>query len=1333
MSTGGITRDLTEQQPLYAFIDLEIDGQHLSYFGNKDYNESVISLSVERKGVSNLSLAGSKFTIELYDDTAMRLEELLANSIPAGSRWKTTKVLRDKGELVTEDTINEAEKAKNEEEKSSDKGAVFTEEEAKEYNSHINNSDNWVKAGDKKKERANNKSSNVKVAYGWVNRRGQVIESINIKGKALKYSLNLEGPTSTLSLECVVEADSFGSDVIKSKSYPANEWGGVPSKIVADLCNTVGLKVGDIHDSKPLLKEDGTPMDFSVQNQSVRQFIATNFLEKTCPVESDQPGYSFYSAGDPELVYFVPVNMPDSVVVQSTKVTEQMTQSQAQIENNQKKLSVGRIRSSNTEPYQLVMGVSANNTSEDVEHTTATGSVYFVGDFRVSGLKKYVPDNKDINYFFNEKADYAWLSTKGKEFIKNKVDKYSKIYLMVGYNDLDNIIQYAKEINSLAKEVDKEGSQLYFVTVLPVDTYKDHKLKLSIIQAFNNSIRQNKVRELEVVDIFDGVLSSLSNKNITKSDGVEYTKRLYQDVYSRIIYYKGVDNREIEVHKKKLSISYKNLLKPVSYTEDKIENTEHSKLLERDVVNSVAVLLSAAEDKKVANAIQELDYLREDINKGKIPYKLGSTTYNKQAFLKLREKMRMSDYNRVTESVMEMLLPDTIHNDETKKVTGTSTGISESIVGKDANKFNKTIESINEIAGLLGTDSKVSDMVVNTIQKINDNRNIFVSDKSSIADQKKAAYDLATEMINTLIPGGGHKVSNIINKVSNILTLDKDAIKAGDYTEIGNLLQDGLGIENTKVKKYVDSVSSIMNYCKQGKHTAEDTQEFAKGVLENVLGDKAKKVEHLVDTANTIYKSVTGIKDVTDINNAIDSLGDILNKNKKVSKYVNTAKRVLDVINGGGDKIKGLGDIGKSTFPSIPIVAKGGTIGGVVASQLPIKLPNPTPIVDKGSILTGDKPVTIASGVGAGELDNADRTELGKKEEELPLTKEQFAKGMRSVTFGGKKQIMEICGEFEIYTGRRDGRVISFTPEFESDKICSNKLPSSALTIDSVRNEMLECTVEGVDSSLPHEAYNSNGTGIDSTVVLGMSSSSFKNLELSATSMWSRYYGNVYAASMEIIGDTRIRMQGYIKVAVFTKYGFLHHTSGVYMITGITDNISDGQFTSSLELQKNSNEMKKKEKGKKLDENKKGKDQDGGKYWVKQTDGVSVEGCIEGVTDALDALGKWFFDKTGYKLVLTAGTNGNHASGPHSHANGWKMDVNDYGGPENCPQGFLFNSDNSLGPLARGFTDYGRSLGLAMNLEATGTDNVHFDICMDGEEWNVDNFGGVHNNGGWHG
>ena len=213
------------------------------------------------------------------------------------------------------------------------------------------------------------------------------------------------------------------------------------------------------------------------------------------------------------------------------------------------------------------------------------------------------------------------------------------------------------------------------------------------------------------------------------------------------------------------------------------------------------------------------------------------------------------------------------------------------------------------------------------------------------------------------------------------------------------------------------------------------------------------------------------------------------------------------------------------------------------------------------------------------------------------------------------------------------------------------------------------------------------------------------------------------------MGNTKVKFNGHIKIAVYTKFGFLHHTSGVYHIQGITDTISDGMFTTTLDLQKNSDQAKKKLKGegaKKLDTSKV-HDSDG-KYWVKQNDSVSIEGCIAGVPNALDDLGKWFFDKTGKKLVCTAGTNGDHAAGEHSHANGWKMDVNDWFGPEGLSGGWLINDDNTPGSICYEFIEYGRSLGLGMNFEGD-----HIDIQMDGTEWNENNPGGAKDNGGYRG
>lgn len=133
-----------------------------------------------------------------------------------------------------------------------------------------------------------------------------------------------------------------------------------------------------------------------------------------------------------------------------------------------------------------------------------------------------------------------------------------------------------------------------------------------------------------------------------------------------------------------------------------------------------------------------------------------------------------------------------------------------------------------------------------------------------------------------------------------------------------------------------------------------------------------------------------------------------------------------------------------------------------------------------------------------------------------------------------------------------------------------------------------------------------------------------------------------------------------------------------------------------------------------------------GKYWRRQGENTSLEGAHPDLPNAVDMLAKWYHDRTGKQLVVTAGTNGDHASGEHSHAKGWKVDVNDYGFGED---GALTTPDGEKGYLADEFIAYGRSLGLGMNWEG-GATNAHIDVALDGTQWdgNGDNAGGFNPN-----
>jgi cell wall-associated NlpC family hydrolase len=119
---------------------------------------------------------------------------------------------------------------------------------------------------------------------------------------------------------------------------------------------------------------------------------------------------------------------------------------------------------------------------------------------------------------------------------------------------------------------------------------------------------------------------------------------------------------------------------------------------------------------------------------------------------------------------------------------------------------------------------------------------------------------------------------------------------------------------------------------------------------------------------------------------------------------------------------------------------------------------------------------------------------------------------------------------------------------------------ASGASVDTATNEMIECSIDGLSID--------NLTDVEATRMMGLSSSSKSNLKQKAASMWNYFACNSYPATLEIMGDPTIKVSSYIYVTVYTKYGYPHHTSGVYQITKANDNISGGTYITTLTLQK---------------------------------------------------------------------------------------------------------------------------------------------------------------------
>ena len=69
--------------------------------------------------------------------------------------------------------------------------------------------------------------------------------------------------------------------------------------------------------------------------------------------------------------------------------------------------------------------------------------------------------------------------------IKSLTTLGSRVYMMLGLNDLDNIINYVEYYNQLAKEFESIGVQFFVVSILPVfmakSTIKNSKVSALIV------------------------------------------------------------------------------------------------------------------------------------------------------------------------------------------------------------------------------------------------------------------------------------------------------------------------------------------------------------------------------------------------------------------------------------------------------------------------------------------------------------------------------------------------------------------------------------------------------------------------------------------------------------------------------------------------------------------------------------------------------------------------------------------------------------------------------------------------------------------------------------
>lgn len=152
---------------------------------------------------------------------------------------------------------------------------------------------------------------------------------------------------------------------------------------------------------------------------------------------------------------------------------------------------------------------------------------------------------------------------------------------------------------------------------------------------------------------------------------------------------------------------------------------------------------------------------------------------------------------------------------------------------------------------------------------------------------------------------------------------------------------------------------------------------------------------------------------------------------------------------------------------------------------------------------------------------------------------------------------------YEYYTGNPSSEIISFTPEF--DNVAGECQSPNVYSVDAA-GEPMKSKVAGNGRNIDINGMKMIGSGSSKSRIMGISTLTYQRLEIAAKYLWSLYASQACTASMEIMGDPGIQHMDEIEIDVYTKYGFKHHTSGVYQVTSVEDSIDGGSFITTLEL-----------------------------------------------------------------------------------------------------------------------------------------------------------------------
>ena len=164
-----------------------------------------------------------------------------------------------------------------------------------------------------------------------------------------------------------------------------------------------------------------------------------------------------------------------------------------------------------------------------------------------------------------------------------------------------------------------------------------------------------------------------------------------------------------------------------------------------------------------------------------------------------------------------------------------------------------------------------------------------------------------------------------------------------------------------------------------------------------------------------------------------------------------------------------------------------------------------------------------------------------------------------------------VCYDFTYGVGDKNQSVISFSPSYKGTELMTDGAGTlTSETMDKLSNSMYKSVINN------RTEFNRSLTGTkslyryaDSMLRPGIPIGSVDEANKLATNMWFQNSKSMYTATMDIMGDPRLGFFDNISIIVMNKYGQVHLSTGIYYVEQVTDTISGGEFTTSLDLYRN--------------------------------------------------------------------------------------------------------------------------------------------------------------------